>query len=34
MKNMSHCGMPENPELFKKYLMPILDEISKQPKKK
>jgi pimeloyl-ACP methyl ester carboxylesterase len=33
MKNMSHCGMPENPPLFKTYLMPILREISKQPDK-
>jgi pimeloyl-ACP methyl ester carboxylesterase len=34
MQGLSHCGMPENPPLFKKYLMPILDEIAKQPKKK
>jgi hypothetical protein len=34
MKGMSHSGMAENPATFKKYLMPILDEISKQPKKK
>jgi pimeloyl-ACP methyl ester carboxylesterase len=30
MKGMSHSGMAENPETFKKYLMPILDEISKK----
>jgi hypothetical protein len=30
MKGLSHCGMPENPLLFKTYLMPILDEITKQ----
>ena len=34
MKGLSHCVMPENPPLFKKYLMPILNEIAKQPKKK
>ena len=34
MKGLPHCGMPENPPLFKKYLMPILDEIAKQPKKR
>ena len=28
MKGMSHAGMAENPVLFKKYLMPILNEIS------
>ena len=33
MKGMSHAGMAENPELFKKYLMPILDKIEKQPQK-
>jgi pimeloyl-ACP methyl ester carboxylesterase len=33
MKRMSHCGMAENPPLFKKYLMPILDEIAKKTKK-
>jgi pimeloyl-ACP methyl ester carboxylesterase len=33
MKGLSHCGMPENPPLFKTYLMPILDEISKQHSK-
>jgi len=32
MKGISHCGMEENPELFKTYLMPILHEIAKQPK--
>jgi pimeloyl-ACP methyl ester carboxylesterase len=34
MKNMSHSGMPENPPLFKTYLMPILEEISKKPLQK
>ena len=29
IKGMSHCGMAENPPLFKSYLMPILDEIAK-----
>ena len=33
MKGMSHLGMAENPPLFKKYLMPILDEIAKKTKK-
>jgi hypothetical protein len=33
MKGMSHSGMAENPEVFKKYLMPILDEIAKKSKK-
>jgi pimeloyl-ACP methyl ester carboxylesterase len=28
MKGMSHAGMAENPVLFKKYLMPILNEIA------
>jgi pimeloyl-ACP methyl ester carboxylesterase len=28
---MSHSGMAENPVVFKKYLIPILDEIAKQP---
>jgi pimeloyl-ACP methyl ester carboxylesterase len=32
MKGMSHSGMAENPELFKKYLMPILNEIANQTK--
>lgn len=30
MKGMSHSGMAENPTIFKKYLMPILDEIQMQ----
>ena len=34
MKGLSHCGMPENPMLFKTYLMPILDEIIKKSKPK
>jgi pimeloyl-ACP methyl ester carboxylesterase len=34
MKGMSHSGMAENPALFKTYLMPILDEIAKNSKKK
>jgi len=34
MKGMSHSGMAENPQLFKTYLVPILEEIAKQPKKK
>jgi pimeloyl-ACP methyl ester carboxylesterase len=34
MKGMSHAGMAENPGLFKTYLMPILNEIAKQPEKK
>jgi pimeloyl-ACP methyl ester carboxylesterase len=29
IKGMSHCGIAENPPLFKSYLMPILDEIAK-----
>jgi pimeloyl-ACP methyl ester carboxylesterase len=33
MKGMSHAGMAENPPIFKKYLMPILDEIAKQSNK-
>ena len=28
MKGISHCGMAENPPLFKTYLMPILNEIA------
>jgi pimeloyl-ACP methyl ester carboxylesterase len=32
MKSMSHSGMAENPELFKSYLMPILDEIALKSK--
>jgi pimeloyl-ACP methyl ester carboxylesterase len=32
LKGMSHSGMAENPEAFKKYLLPILAEIAKQPK--
>jgi pimeloyl-ACP methyl ester carboxylesterase len=34
MKGLSHCGMGENPPLFKTYLMPILDEISSKSTKK
>ena len=30
MKGMSHSGMAENPELFKTYLMPILNQIAKR----
>ena len=33
MKGISHCGMEENPALFKSYLMPILNEIAKLTKK-
>jgi pimeloyl-ACP methyl ester carboxylesterase len=33
MKGMSHAGMPENPLAFKKYLMPILNEIVEKSKK-
>ena len=33
MKGMSHAGMAENPPVFKKYLMPILDEIAKKSNK-
>jgi len=29
MEGMSHAGMAENPPVFKKYLMPILEEIAK-----
>ena len=34
MKGLSHFGMSENPAVFKKYLMPILNEIAKQGSKK
>jgi pimeloyl-ACP methyl ester carboxylesterase len=34
MKNLSHASMAENPPLFTKYLMPILDEIAANSKKK
>ena len=30
MKNVGHFPMSENPEEFKKYLYPVLDEIKKQ----
>jgi pimeloyl-ACP methyl ester carboxylesterase len=30
LPGMSHSGMAENPETFKKYLMPILDEIAQK----
>jgi pimeloyl-ACP methyl ester carboxylesterase len=31
LPGMSHSGMAENPAVFKKYLIPILDEIASQP---
>jgi len=34
MKGLSHQAISENPEMFKKYLMPILNEIAMQGKKK
>jgi pimeloyl-ACP methyl ester carboxylesterase len=34
MKGLSHSSMAENPPVFTKYLMPILDEIANQPTKK
>ncbi len=34
MKNLSHASMAENPPLFTKYLMPILDEIAANSRKK
>lgn len=33
MKNLSHAGMAENPPQFKKYIIPILNEIAEQSKK-
>jgi pimeloyl-ACP methyl ester carboxylesterase len=33
LNGMSHSGMAENPEAFKKYLMPVLAEIEKTTKK-
>jgi hypothetical protein len=33
MKNLSHAGMAENPPQFKKYIIPILNEIAEQANK-
>jgi pimeloyl-ACP methyl ester carboxylesterase len=33
MKNLSHAGMAENPPQFKKYIIPILNEIAQQSNK-
>jgi pimeloyl-ACP methyl ester carboxylesterase len=34
MKGLNHAGMQENPPLFKSYIMPALDEIAANSKKK